>query len=314
MLANSSSSNFPPFRCRAGRVGSCGGFSLRSTLSTDLSSAVLANHLSRFFATLIHVLLFFISFPVVVSISSGLRHSSISSSHLLFGLPAAQYKQLKTHRSLRRATEREQWQWQWHTQIRSSNICQGAGPTTWVLGSRRWWHSKKSVKQSLEAWPHRRECRGHKTAKKSVRTGAACSVGKACTHTRLNWKCAVRRIAWRSTWENETQAVPSWYKFSEFKSLESSDSVQNNEGNQETKRNRGAKTRKQATKERRQVSELISPACWCPPFLHCRREYSDIFDLGRGWKCPVATALWWQPVTLFMCVKPITLCLNVLEC
>ena len=131
MLAISSSANFSPFRCRAGRVGSCGEFSLRSTLSTDLSSAVLANHLSRFFATLIHVLLFFISFPVVVSTSSGLRHSLISSSHLLFGLPAAQYKQLKTTRSLRRATERErQWPWQWHTQIRSSNICQGPGLTS----------------------------------------------------------------------------------------------------------------------------------------------------------------------------------------
>ena len=52
-----------------------------------------------------------------------------------------------------------------------------------------------------------------------------------------------------------------WYKFSEFKSLESSDSVQHNEGNQETRRNRGARTRKQATKERGQVSKLISPAC-----------------------------------------------------
>ena len=52
---------FTPSRYRAGRIGSCGGFSLRSTLSTDLSSAVLAYslsnvvHLSRFFATLIHV-------------------------------------------------------------------------------------------------------------------------------------------------------------------------------------------------------------------------------------------------------------------
>ena len=65
-----------------------------------------------------------------------------------------------------------------------------------------------------------------------------------------------------------------WYKFSEFKSLESSDSVQHNEGNQETRRNRRARTRKQATKERGQVSELISPACWFPPFLDCRRRYS----------------------------------------
>ena len=39
-----------------------------------------------------------------------------------------------------------------------------------------------------------------------------------------------------------------WYKFSEFKSLESSDSVQHNEGNQETLRNGGARTRKQSVR------------------------------------------------------------------
>ena len=39
------------------------------------------------FATLIHVSSFFISFPFVVSVSSHLRNSLISSSHLLFGLP-----------------------------------------------------------------------------------------------------------------------------------------------------------------------------------------------------------------------------------
>ena len=38
---------------------------------------------------LIHVSLFFISLPFVVSVSSGLRNSLISSSHLFFGLPVA---------------------------------------------------------------------------------------------------------------------------------------------------------------------------------------------------------------------------------
>ena len=40
-----------------------------------------------FCATLIHVSLFFISFPFVSSVSSGLRKSFISTPHLLFGLP-----------------------------------------------------------------------------------------------------------------------------------------------------------------------------------------------------------------------------------
>ena len=46
-------------------------------------------------------------------------------------------------------------------------------------------HSKKSVQQSLEAWPYRREYRGHNPAKKSVRTGAACSVGKIARDNNL---------------------------------------------------------------------------------------------------------------------------------
>ena len=29
-----------------------------------------------------------------------------------------------------------------------------------------WWHSKKSVQQLIEAWPYKRECRGHNPAKK----------------------------------------------------------------------------------------------------------------------------------------------------
>ena len=39
---------------------------------------------------------------------------------------------------------------------------------------------------SNSRWPYRRECRGHNPAKKSVRSGAACTVGKACSYTQLN--------------------------------------------------------------------------------------------------------------------------------
>ena len=49
-------------------------------------------------------------------------------------------------------------------------------------------HSDKSVQQSLEAWPYKRERRGHDPAKKkSVETDVACSVGKVCVD-----KCDVR--------------------------------------------------------------------------------------------------------------------------
>ena len=73
-----------PTSCRSGSA---------CTLSTDTAAAVVAHplsiafHLSRFFATLIHLSLFFILFSFVCSVSSSLRKSFISSSHLSFGLP-----------------------------------------------------------------------------------------------------------------------------------------------------------------------------------------------------------------------------------
>ena len=54
-------------------------------------SLSIAFHLSRFWATLIHVSLFFISLPSISSVSYGLRNSLISSSHLFFGLPTGLY-------------------------------------------------------------------------------------------------------------------------------------------------------------------------------------------------------------------------------
>ena len=73
--------------------------------------------------------------------------------------------------------------------------------------------------------------------KKSVKAGAACSVGKACTYTRLKMTvCSTSDRLEKHMGKRKTGCC--WYKFSEFKSLESSDSVQHNEGNQETRRNR----------------------------------------------------------------------------
>ena len=52
-----------------------------------------------------------------------------------------------------------------------------------------------------------------------------------------------------------------WYKLSEFKSLESSDSVQHNEGNQENQEKLGSQDTQTGNKRKGQVSELIIPAC-----------------------------------------------------
>ena len=53
---------------------------------------------------------------------------------------------------------------------------------------------KKSVQQSLEAWPYRRECRGRNPTKKSVTTEVACSVGKFCTYTPLMTVCSTSNM------------------------------------------------------------------------------------------------------------------------
>ena len=50
-------------------------------------SVSIAFHLWSFFATLTHESLFFVSLPFVSSVSSSLRKSFISPSHLFFGLP-----------------------------------------------------------------------------------------------------------------------------------------------------------------------------------------------------------------------------------
>ena len=70
-------------------------------------------------------------------------------------------------------------------------------------------HSKRSIRQSLVAWPHRRERRGHDP----VITVCSTSDHKEKHMGKRNTGCC-------------------WYKFSEFNSLESSDSVQRNEWGQ----------------------------------------------------------------------------------
>ena len=138
----------------------------------------------------------------------------------------------------------------------------------WVIAfviTTKWqwqWHSKKSVQQSLEAWPWGVSVGVITREKESVRTGAACSVGKVCTCTRLN-DC-VQNIG--SRWESTGVAV-KWILWINSPSVESSDSVQHNEGNQETKETGGTRTNKRAPKEDRQVSELISPSCRFPPYI-----------------------------------------------
>ena len=80
-----------------GSIGSCGGHPLLCRLSPDAAAAVIAYslsisfHIVRFFATLIHVSLFFISLPSASSVYSGLRKAFNSSSHLLFGVPTGLY-------------------------------------------------------------------------------------------------------------------------------------------------------------------------------------------------------------------------------
>ena len=44
--------------------------------------------------------------------------------------------------------------------------------------------------RSMKAWPYRRECRGHDTAKKNLLGDEACSIGKVCTNPLLRTVCS----------------------------------------------------------------------------------------------------------------------------
>ena len=92
-------------------------------------------------------------------------------------------------------------------------------------------HSEKSVEQSLEAWPYRRERRVDDPAKKSVKADVACSVGKVCTYTLLMTVCSTPNIR-ENRRRDKINTGRCWNKLSEFKSLESSDSEQRVEGGQ----------------------------------------------------------------------------------
>ena len=60
-------------------------------------------------------------------------------------------------------------------------------------------HSEKSVQQSLESWPYKRERRGHDPAKKSFKADVACSVGKVCTYTLLMTACSTSNTKRKKT-------------------------------------------------------------------------------------------------------------------
>ena len=48
---------------------------------------------------------------------------------------------------------------------------------------------------SMEAWPYRRECRGHDPAKRRIScTDEACSIGKVCTYTLPRTVCSTSNM------------------------------------------------------------------------------------------------------------------------
>ena len=137
-------------------------------------------------------------------------------------------------------------------------------------------HSEKSVQQSLEAWPYRRERRGHDSAKKkSVNADVACSVGKVCTYTLLMTVCSTSDMREKHEGiRNNTSCC--WSKFSEFKSLEPSDSEQRVDGGQGDP----GRTRKTTEKPEEACGKYHSSSVHpdrCPPFL--RQAWWYVFSL-----------------------------------
>ena len=142
------------------------------------------------------------------------------------------------------------------------------GPLTLTLT-----HSEKSVQQSSEAWRYRHERRGHDpTKKKSVRTDVACSVGKVCTHTLLMTVCTTSNI--RETRRDKINTGCCWNKFSEFKSLESSDSEQRVKGGKGIQEDN-----KKLEESRGRYRGSSVPPDRFPPFLR------------QAWWCVVSTRL-----------------------
>ena len=113
--------------------------------------------------------------------------------------------------------------------------------------------------------------------KKSVRTDVACSVSKVCTHTLLMTVCSTSNI--RETRRDKINTGSCWNNFSEFRSLESSDSEQRVKGGQP------GRTRKTTGKPEeacgRYRCSSVNPDRF-PPFLRQAWWYVVSIRLGRG--------------------------------
>ena len=141
-------------------------------------------------------------------------------------------------------------------------------------------HAEKSVQQSLEAKPYRHERRGHDPANKSVTTDVACSVGKVCTYTLLMTVCSTSNT--RETRREKINTSCCWNKFSEFKSLESSDSEQRVKG---VKRIQEEPGRQQENGRKRVASTVANQSTLIafPPFL--RHAWWYVLSL-QSWSRP----------------------------
>ena len=141
---------------------------------------------------------------------------------------------------------------------------------------------KKSVQRSLEAWPYRRERRGHNPTKKSVTTEVACSVGKLHVHTVDD---SVQYIEHeRKTRRDEINTGCCCYKFTEFNQVaESSDSCSTPRKPRNPDRHRGAKTSRGPTEGKRQI--VIAHQFGLYFFLRrMLKEVLNVFSLDRSWK------------------------------
>ena len=139
-------------------------------------------------------------------------------------------------------------------------------------------HSEKSVQQSLEAWPYRHKRRGRDPAKKSVTIDVACSVGKVCTYTLLMTACSTSNI--RETGKDKINTGCCWNEFSEFKSLEYSDSEQRvKEGHGDPRSGRQQENR------RKRVAGIVAHQSTLIAFHLSWAELGGTyfaFSLGRG--------------------------------
>ena len=124
--------------------------------------------------------------------------------------------------------------------------------------------------------------------KKSVRTGAARSVGKTLYLHTVDDSVQYIGSLGEKHGKKETQAVAGTNSLNSSHGILGFSSTQRREpGNQE---NQGSQDTQNGNQRKETIVRAHQSGLLISSFVECQRRVLNIFNLGRGWKCPVAAA------------------------